>query len=245
MPTGNGGIAGVTRGAGYEAKNKFGANFTMAAFPATIWAHDGPFPFLDAGIPMDFKSSVAADTIAGTGAQKVRFTYYTTDNTKVVVEKDMDGITPVQLADEVKICTRIEVIQSGSGATNAGEINLVDRASGLIVYQSVEIGEGQTLSAIQICPKDKKGLVCCHRATYAKANPPQGDVDMRLNLRKANGTIQVKHPVLISVAHSFDDVDYGEGGIEMEEGDIIYWQAIGGDIGTPIEARMDMKFEDV
>lgn len=232
-------------GPGFLAINKFGVNLDIDAGPEDIWSHGGLFPFLDVGISMSFKSSDAADDIAGTGAQKISITYNQTDNTEVVVEKNMDGVTPVLIDADVKIVTRVEVIQTGSGNTNAGEINVVDTATGLTVYQSVEIGEGQTLSAIQICSKGKKGKVVKHEVTYAKTQNPFADADMRLNLRKADGTIQVKHPVVLSAVKSEDKYEYPIGGIQMEAGDIIFWRCLTvGAADTPIEARFDIKLED-
>jgi hypothetical protein len=140
----------------------------------------------------------------------------------------------------------LEVVQSGSSNTNEGEINLVDRATGLVVYQSIEIGEGQTLSAVQICPKNKKGLIKKHYVTYAKDQSPLGSADVRFNLRKANGSTQVKHPTTISSIKPFDLVEYEIGGIEMEAGDIAYWECIAVSANdTPVEGRFDIEFEDV
>ena len=95
----NGGVPG--RGAGFEVINKFGVNFDIdtGSTPETIWAHGGVFPFIDAGIAMDLVSSHAADDISGTGAQKARITYYTSDNTEVIVDKDLAGLFANDLAD--------------------------------------------------------------------------------------------------------------------------------------------------
>jgi hypothetical protein len=194
---------------------------------------------------MSIKSSAAADTLAGTGAQKVRITYYQTDNTEVTVEKDMDGVSLVLIDADTKIVTRIEVIQTGSGKTNAGKITVVDTATGLVVYQSVEIGEGQTLSAVQICPKGKKGRIVKHYVTYAKFQSPAGTADMRLKLRKANGSILTKHAVEISTVKELDEYEYPIGGIEMVEGEIVFWNCESVSANdTPIEGRFDIEFED-
>jgi hypothetical protein len=244
---GNKGIFGITKGPGYNVINKFGVNLDIdtGSTPETIWAHGGVFPFIDAGIAMDIVSSSANDTLEGTGAQKIRVTFYQADNTEIIQDFDMDGVTPVQINDDIKICTRIEVIQTGAGMSNAGEINLVDRATGLVVYQSVEIGEGQTLSAIQICPKNKKGLVRKHTVTYAKEQNPLGSADIRFNIRKSNGSILVKHSTVISAIKDFDKVKYDVGGIEMSEGDIFYCECIAVTAAdTPIEARFDIEFQD-
>jgi hypothetical protein len=231
MTIGNGGQFGEP-GPGYTPVNKFGLNLDIdtGSTPETIWAHGGVFPFLNAGISMSIKSSVAADALAGTGAQKVRITYYQTDNTEVTVDRDMNGVGLVLIDADTKIVTRIEVIQSGTGLTNAGKITVVDTATGLIVYQSIEIGEGQTLSAVQICPKGKKGKVI---------------TDLRLKLRQANGSILTKHAVEISTVKEIDEYNYPIGGIEMTEGEIIFWNCESVSANdTPIEGRFDIEFED-
>jgi hypothetical protein len=245
---GNGGVSGVTKGAGYFVVNKFGVNFDIdtTSIPETIWAHGGIFPFLDTGIEMDIVSTSANDNLSGTGAQKITIIYYTADNTEVTVEKDLNGLTAVLLADDVKIITRAFISQSGSSNTNEGEINIVDRATGLIVYQSIEISEGQTLSAVQICPKGKKGLVKHHSVSYAKDQSPLGSADLRLNLRLADGSVLTKHSIAISSIKPQDDVRYDKGGIEMQEGEILFWECIAVSANdTPIEARFDIEFQDI
>ena len=231
--------------------DKFGANFDIdtGTTPETVWAHGGVFPFIDAGIQMDVISSDANDIDGGTGAQKIFVTYYTTDNTEKTKEVTLNGTTAVELDDDVKFVSRAYVSQSGSNNTNAGEINIVDRATGLVVYQSIEIAEGQTLSAVQICPKNKEGRVKTHSVTFAKTQAPAGSADMRFNLRKSNGTILTKHVTVISSTKSGDNVIYGSeenDGILMESGDIAFWQCIGVSANdTPIEGRFKVEFKSV
>ncbi len=105
---------------------------------------------------------------------------------------------------------------------------------------------GQTLSAIQICPKDKTGLVKSHRVSYSKIQAPFGAASMRLRLRKEDGSITTKHPSIISADKSIDEIKYEIGGIEMAEGDIIFWECIAVAANdTPIEARFNVEFKDV
>jgi hypothetical protein len=236
------------RQSGFSIINKFGVNedIDTTSTPETIWSHGGQFPFLDVGIAMDVVSTSANDTLAGSGAQIVRVTHYETDNTEVINDYDMAGLSRVQISDDVKIGTRIEVIQSGASMSNEGEINLVDRATGLVVYQSVEIGEGQTLSAVQICPKDKVGIVRKHSVTFAKTQAPAGSADLRFNLRKANGSVLTKHPTVISTTKEADEYEYPDGsGVEMVAGDIVYWECTSVSANdTPIEGRFDIEFFD-
>lgn len=232
---------------GYDVINKFGANFDIdtGSIPETIWSHGEVFPFLDTGIPMDIVSTSASDTLAGIGAQKVTIIYYNTDNTENTLEVDMNGLTRVQINDDVKIVTRAFVSQSGTNNANVGEINIVDRATGAIVYQSIEVAEGQTLSAVQIIPKGKQGVVRKHSVTYAKTQSPAGSADMRLNLRKTDGSILVKHPTVISTIKPDDEYEYNIGGIKMIEGEILFWECINVSAdNTPIEARFDIEVFD-
>lgn len=225
--------------------NKYGVNLDIDSGNEAIWAYGGPFNFLDVGIEMDILSDDAEDDISGTGAQKIEVVYYLTDNSRVVQVFSTNGGS-LPMADDVKIVTRAKVIQSGSGGTNAGRISFVDRDTGGIVYQTIEAGEGQTLSAVQICEKGKSGLVKKHYVTYAKAQSPFSDAIMRLFLRQANGATLTKHVAIISANKLVDDYEYPVGGIKMSPGDIIYWQCLTvGAINTPIEARFDIKLQDL
>lgn len=253
MGAGNGGFAGVGNNAarpGYSVINKFGVNFDIdtTETPIEIWSHgsDGTrFPFLDVGIAMDLVSTSVNDTAAGSGTQTVTITHYSTDNTETVEIFEMDGTTRVQVSDDIKFCSRIKQVTSGVSNTNEGEINLVDRATGLVVYQSVEIGEGQTLAALQIVPKGKVGVVVCHSVTYAKDQQPLTSADMRFQVRGVDGSVITKHPTTISVAKPEDEKIYRVGGIEMVEGEIAYWECIAvGANDTPIEGRFDMEIFD-
>lgn len=244
--SGNGGNPN-THNPGYKAINKFGVNLDIdtATVPETIWSHGGAFPFLATGITMDFVSSLAADDIAGTGAQKIEITFYDDSNVEFIQVFDTDGVTPVQLPGLVKLVSRMKVIQAGSGFTNAGEINVINRG-GATVYQSMEPTEGQTLSTPQMVPAGKKGLVKRIFAEYARQGAAFNDADLRVRVRKANGTFLTKLPTVISPNHTDHEHFYNIGGIEMEEGDIIFWECTAVSANnTPISAGFDIEFEDV
>lgn len=233
-------------GPGYSVINKFGVNLDIdtASVPEAIWSHGGAFPFLASGIAMDFLSSVVADDIAGTGAQKIEITWYDDSNVEFIQEFPTDGTTPVQIPGTVKLVSRIVITQAGSGTTNAGEINVVNRG-GAIVYQSMEIGEGQTLSAVQMVPSGKKGIIKRVYAEYARAGAAFNDADMRFRIRLANGTILTKLPTVVSPNNTDHDHFYNAGGIELEAGDIAFWECIEVSANdTPIAAGFDLEIED-
>lgn len=233
---------------GYSIVNKYGENLDIDGgdTPVEIWSHgaDGTnFPFLDAGIEADLVSTSASDTLAGVGAQKVRVTYYLTDNTEVIEVFDLNGVARVPVSEDMKFCSRIEVIQTGSSNANVGEINLVDRTTGLVVYQSIEVGLSQTLSALQICPKDKVAEVRRVKVSYAKDQNPLGSADMRFNVRKVDGTIITKHPTVISAIKPEDKEEPKVGNVaELVAGEIAFWEcvAVSAD-NTPVEARFDLE----
>jgi hypothetical protein len=242
-----------SRARGYSVINKFGRNLNVdtADVPITVWAHGATgkvsFPFLDAGIEMDIFSDNANDALAGTGAQKVEITRYLDDFTEVVETIDMDGIVKIELSGLTKMVSRIEVIQVGAGATksNIGEINVVDRATGLVVYQSLEPGDGQTFSAVQIVPAGKKGRIKEIFVAYAKRTN-KNDADLSFRVRRANGATVIKHISTISAAKPENGKLYEVGGIEMAAGDIAYWQV--DDVSandTPLFADFDMELEDI
>lgn len=224
--------------------NKFGENADIdtGTVPEVIWANGGAFPFLNTGIAMNIKSSSANDVIGGTGARKVKITYYNTANIKNEVEIELNGTSQVQIADDVKIVTRASVTESGSNNNNVGKLSIVDRPTGLVVYQSIEVGEGQTLSAVQICPANTLGKVKSHYCTYARvAN--RNAAQLRLRLRKVNGTILTKYNVSISSDNPWDGRDYKIGGIDMLPGEILFWECVAVSANdTPIEAGFDIGF---
>lgn len=250
MLTGNNGQFGQP-GAGYSVVNKFGENPDIDTIdvPVEIWSHgaDGTnFVFLSAGVSADFKSSSINDDIAGTGAQKIRVTYFLSDYTEVIEEFETDGTTQVEISDDFLFCSRVEVTQTGTGNTNAGEINIVDRATGLIVYQSVEIGEGQTLSALQMCPKGKKGNVSFHYCTFSRAAAALNAAQMKVRLRRIDGSTATKYNTTINNNHARDERRYDAGGISVAAGEIVYWECI--DVSandTPVEAGFDIEFENI
>ena len=75
--------------------NKFGVNLDIdtGSVPETIWAHGGIFPFLSAGVEINFESFSANDSIGGTGAQKLTITWYDNENNELIdrLEKRATG----------------------------------------------------------------------------------------------------------------------------------------------------------
>ena len=231
-------------GPGFYTINKFGENIDVDG-AATIWSVGGQFPFLDTAIEMDILSTDPADTALGTGARTVIVTRYDGDNNPIAEEKILDGQNRVQLSGLTKISTRLKVNTSGSGNTNAGIIKVVDRATGLIIYQAIQIGQGQTFSVVQIIPAGKEGKIRRLKATYAKLTN-RNNASLSFNLRLNDGTIQEKYHAAISQDKPEDKKEYLNGGISADTGNIVFWQCNETSAeNTPIYAEFDLELQDV
>lgn len=239
---------GGQHGPGFFVINKFGENRTIdtTSTPEVIWTHGAAFPFLDVAIEMDVFSGNVGDAITGTGAQKIQITRYDNSNNEIVEIIELDGTTKVQLSGTTKFVSRMEVTQVGSdeSKTNIGDIHAIDRATGSIVYQAIHPGDGQTLSAVQIVPAGKKGLIKEATVNYAKLTN-KNDAELTFRIRRANGATVIKHRSVISSAAPKNGFRYEEGGIEMLAGDIAYWQC--DDVSaneTGIYGTFDIEIED-
>lgn len=231
------------QGPGFYTINKFGENIDVDG-DETIWSVGGQFPFIDTAIEMDILSTDPADTALGTGARTIIVTRYDNNNNLITEEKTLNGGGRVQLSGLTKISTRLKVSSSGDGNTNAGIIKVVDRATGAIIYQAIQIGQGQTFSAVQIVPAGKKGKVRSMKTTYAKLTN-RNNARLSFNLRLNDGTIQEKYHATISMDKPEDKKEYKRGGLLAIAGNIFYWQCKETSAAdTPIYAEFDLELED-
>lgn len=228
MKFGNGLKNGNSNKPGFSIIDKFGENNNIdtGSTPVDIWSPGGKFIFNDNAIGMHIISDSADDNVSGLGARSIEIIGYSNDNILILETVNMNGLTPVVLNWNYKIITRMKVIDSGSSNFNIGNINVFDSSTGTILQQRIPTEEGQTLSAIQIIEKNKIGRIKSHYASYSRVGG-NNSAQMRLKIKKSNGTIQTKYNIAISVNHSKDVQDYGDnGGIEVEEGDFVYWECI-------------------
>ena len=248
---GSGGNGNLSK-KGFFQIDKFGENIDVdtATVPEAVVSFGGMIPFLDTAIEMDIVSSSVNDTLLGTGARTVVIDRYFNDNSKDQITVEMNGQTRVELPLTQKTSTRMKVVTSGNLNGNDGNIDIVDRATGLIVYQriplEVTLREGQTLSAFQIIEKGKRGVIKTHYCKYAKIQNNQG-ARLRLRVRGIDGTVVTKYNVSIDNINKKDDEGYPDGGgIEVFEGEWVFWEVIevSGD-NTPIEAGFSIQLWDI
>lgn len=249
---GNGSIGNSSK-KGFFQIDKFGENIDIdtTTTPEAVASFGGPVPFLDTAIEMDIVSSSVNDAFpSGTGARTVIIDRYFDDNTFDQITAEMNGQTRVQLPLTEKAATRMKVVTSGSINGNDGNIDIVDRATGLIVYQRIPIEgvlkDGQTLSAFQLIEKGKRGVIKSHYCKYAKIQNNTG-ARLRLRVRGIDGTVVTKYNVTIDNVNKKDNQFYSDdGGIEVFEGEWVFWEVIEVSANdTPIEAGFSIQLWDI
>lgn len=120
---------------------KLGYNGDVGATEEDIITQGGVYPWIAAGgIALDVVSTSSADTLAGTGVQKVRVSYLDADYSEKSEVIDMAGQTPVPLTDTTILRVNgLRAVQVGSGGVAAGDIT-VEVVGGATVYRSIATG---------------------------------------------------------------------------------------------------------
>lgn len=171
------GIAGVTSLLDVDWTNKFGegVDFDTADGLKEIWDGQSATNKVTAGwvapnaaLAHNVNSTSANDTAAGTGAQVVRIWGLPDwDSEEVSEDITLNGATPVMSANTYVIVHRMKVIQTGSGGTNAGRIQLFETA-GFQTVARIEAGNGQSLMAIYGVPSTQSAVVTSYYASIIR-----------------------------------------------------------------------------
>jgi hypothetical protein len=165
---------GVGRTGTHFGLFKYGENNQVATAPgSTLW--DGKditglelYPWIADGTEetLELLSSSANDTLAGSGAKKVRIFGLTKTGLYQVEDISMNGITPVQTIGKYWRFFRAYVVESGARAGAAGNITI--RYSSTIVG-AIVLGNNQTMMALFTIPLGYTGvLVEAHVHSGAK-----------------------------------------------------------------------------
>jgi hypothetical protein len=126
---------------GHTPFAKLGYNPDVGPTEEDIITQGGVYPWIAAGgIALEVVSSSANDTLAGTGVQKVRITYLDTDYSQQTQTINLNGVTPVALADTTILrVNSIRATQVGTGGVAAGDI-IVRNVGGVVVYRQISTG---------------------------------------------------------------------------------------------------------
>lgn len=143
-----------------EAKNawlSFGRVATAAT--TTVPVMETGFTYTGTNVSAFIASGSANDTLAGTGAQKIKITYFKADGSGPFTETDnMQGTTGFFSTNTMAFIERAEVVQVGSGGVNAGAINIANLAP-LSTMANIAVGENETYYAHHFVPLGKTGYI--------------------------------------------------------------------------------------
>lgn len=144
---------------GVAMAHKFGRNADIDIGTEDIWTTGGTWAAPATAAVVNFASSDAADTSAGTGARTISVEGLDSNYDSVTETVTLNGATPVATSSGFWIVHNVSVLTAGSGGTNAGVITGTSAAAGTPVLASVAIGKGRSENAIYMVPRNKTLLL--------------------------------------------------------------------------------------
>lgn len=113
-----------------------------------VWSEGGTYQWPSAAAETSIVSSSANDDVLGTGARTVKVHGLNSDLREISEVVDMDGVTPVVLTEQYYRINFVEVMSAGSGAANAGAIQV---KHGATVLGAIVAGDNVSKAAIFTC----------------------------------------------------------------------------------------------
>ena len=151
-----------------SSNRKFGFNKDVGlATLETVWAAGGRYARLPAAEKMLIKSTDAADTVAGTGAQIIHVQGVDGDFNAINEFVNMNGLTNVVTALDYLVVPRLELEQAGSGEVNAGDITATAQTAATVQAQ-MPAGYGTTQQLVDVVPVGKKAVIKSFRISAAR-----------------------------------------------------------------------------
>lgn len=142
---------------GHTVFAKLGTNLAVGATEEDIWTQSTLYPWIPAGgVALEVVSSDAADTLNGTGVQKVKITYLDADYSLATQTLNMAGTVPVPLTDTTILrVNSIRATQVGTGLVAAGNITCRLVGGAATVYRAIVVGNTRGRGAIYTVPLGK------------------------------------------------------------------------------------------
>ncbi len=115
-----------------------------------VWPVGGDYPFSAVDAACELLSDNAADTAAGTGAQKVVVTRLSGG---ILTQETVtpNGVTPVALINQYNRIFQTEISQAGSSFQNVGNIT-IQQTTGPVILGRILPGQGDVLNGIFTIP---------------------------------------------------------------------------------------------
>lgn len=146
-----------------QAVHLFGYDASPSTALETIWTEGGTYLPIGTAATMTISSSSTSDTSAGTGARTCRVTGILSTGASTTETATMNGQSGVTLANQYKAINNIEVLTTGSGLTNAGNIfvgtGTITAGKPLTPHYALPVSLGKRGSAFYTVPTGKVLLV--------------------------------------------------------------------------------------
>ena len=228
---------------GHIHLHKFGRNPDCANGVAeAIWNGGGEFYTghnAVAAQTLEVFSSSAADTLAGTGAQRIRLMGLDANYDPIVEEIDMAGVTPVLTTNQFIRMDRARVIQAGSGRKNAGGITARQSTTTANIMMVLPIGYNSTMIAAWTIPNGYRAFFTGWTASLSGG--ANADARIRLWTRPFGEVFQVQEELSIKASGSSQtEREYLTPKGPYSELTDIYIDAIAGANGVGIAASFDL-----
>ena len=175
---------------GHSKVSKFGENNSVGNTLETIWDVGGLYPWgvIDAAMPtvVDVVSTLAADTLLGTGAQTVQIEGLDENWEEQEDIIEMNGTTIVTTTTQWRRVHRMAVLTAGTGGGAAGNITT---QIGATVISQITNGNNQTLQGTFTVPAGKTAYVVYGKTSCGKA----ADAKVKFFVRQQGGVFNVQH----------------------------------------------------
>lgn len=142
---------------GHVPFHKLGYNPDIDNAEEDLWEQGGTYVWPDAGgVDVEVVSDNTNDTLAGTGAQKVKVSFLKADYTSGSQTINMNGTGAVELTEQnILRVQSIRVVQAGSGGVAAGNIHVRDVTTPSRIYRNIVAGYTRGRSLIYTVPAEK------------------------------------------------------------------------------------------
>jgi len=176
---------------GMSHVNKFGRNSDVDSGAEDLWAQGGLYVQATAASVVNFASSSALDTAAGTGARTVTITGIDGSNNEVSETITLLGTTNVPTLNSYIFISRALVTTAGSGSANAGTIAGTATGGGTPLLITIAIGINQSQLGLYLIPTGKTGYITNWGSSFYSATAG-AQVEVRLLVKPSGGVFNMK-----------------------------------------------------
>lgn len=186
----------------------------QGTIPEDVWSVGGLYPWMTTATALEIVSTSANDAAAGTGARTVLIQGLDANYLEVNQTVTLNGLTPVAVPTSLFRVNSALIMSAGSGAINAGDIN-IRRVTGGIVQAQIPLGYGITRQAIFTVPAGNTLSVHSILFAQTKTGGVERNVTVSNFIQSSNGFYRM--PLEVSVGQATPYRHDGKPGITLPE----------------------------